>query len=353
MPKKYSISDFNIDISKIPPEIEAISSSFTRGRKNKLEKKYASAFDFLAILYHLRFEEKLEKSEIAEKLNSRVVPIHNHLYNFSWHYSPDYEENKLLSKKVLESNKGILADAKNNSNLLDIDNSEKLKEAIENAKNIQKKSYLNLGFKSSEEYARVFYYLYVEKHLSAKDIMPIFGLTYGAIHLRLKTLGINWNYEEGIKAKKNRKSQDYGKSFLAGQRTRTKHHSSTSTKNEYRARVRISQFIDECLNDSKYEIIVGLTNTAILGGYEIDIPVIIYNRENNQIYRFAIEYNGDYYHSEERDTAKKILATQKNWHYLAIIESSKNQYSNNLGLLDKRVREICEEIKNIVITQEQ
>lgn len=351
MIKKISINDFNIDISKIPPEIEVLSNSFTKARKSKLEKKYASTFDFLAILYYLRFEKKLEISDIAEKLGSKVVPIHNHLYNLSWHYSQSFEENKLISRKVSGTKENILADAKNNSILLNSDISPKLKEVIENVQNIQKKSYLNLGFKSSEEYARVFYYLCVEKHLSARDIMSLFDFTYGTVHLRLKNLGLNLSHEEGIEAKKNRKSQDYGKSFRSGQRTRTKHHSSTSTKNEDRTRIRISQFIDECLNDSKYETIVGLSNTAILGGREIDIPVVIYNRENNRIYRFAVEYNGDYYHSEERDTDKKMLAKQKSWHYLAIVESSSSQYSNDLGILDKRVHEICEEIKSIVIAQ--
>lgn len=351
MVNKIGISDFNIDISKIPPEIEAISNSLAKVRKTHLEKKYASAYDFLVILYHLRFEEKLEESEIAEKLHSRVVPIYNHLYNFSWHYSPNYEDNKSIFLKVLESKEDTLTDAKNNSIFINTDTSRKLKEAIVSAKNIREKSYTNLGFKSSEEYARVFYYLYIEKGLSARDIMALFGLTYGTAHLRLKNLGLNLSHEEGIKAKKNRKSQDYGESFRAGKRTRTKHHLSTSSKNEDRLRVRISEFIDDCLNDSKYEAIVGLNNTAILGSLEVDIPIVIYNRENNQIYRFAIEYNDEYYHSKERDANKKVLANQKGWHYLEVVESSSNQISNDLGLLDKKVREICEEIKNNVKAQ--
>lgn len=339
-------------MGRIPKDIDDISKSLPKIRKIRLENTYASMYDFLVILYYFRFVEKLSNREISEKLNLQVVDIHLHLYDLGWHYSENYEENKTCFEEELAKFKDLLEEAKKESYLIDINEKVKLKEAINKVKSISKKSYLNLGFKTGEEYARVFYYLKFIKNMSAKELEILFNLTYCTIHYRLRALGFNQSHEEGIGAKKNRGSQNYPKSISAGKKTRIKALKDTftngSSKNQEYIRAQIPNTIVNFLDNSEYEVIVGLSNTGILGSLEIDIPIVIYNPKNDMLFRFAIEYNSSYYHNKEGDNFKRILATKKGWYYIPVIELSNGRFSNNRKLLDDEVNKICLTIKRKV-----
>jgi hypothetical protein len=353
MEKKLSIEDFNIDISTIPQDVKDLYNSFSKIRKSMLGKYYASGYDFIIIiLYYLIFVEKLEKSEIAQKLGLRVVNVHEHLYDFAWNYSNDYAENKIISEKELVKLQEDLAEAKENSRLLDENEHIKLKEAIEKVKNIQEKSYLELGFKTREEYARTIYYLIFFKYFSPKNLVRLFNITISVAHLRLKTLGLNLSHVEAIKIKKEQGTQNYSVSLSRGKITRAKSqlkNFSTGSKNEDYFRKQLSNMIYQYLDSGKHEVVVGLSNTGILGSLEIDIPIMVYDVVKNQVHRFAIEYSGNYFHTDEQDMSKKTLAESKGWHYLDVIENSDNQYSNNPGLLDPIIRGTCEKIKKIIL----
>jgi hypothetical protein len=352
MVKQLSIGDFNIDTNSIPQEVKDFYNSLSERRKTQLGKKFVSAYDFFIVLYHLRFVEKLEKSEIAEKM--RIVNIHEHLYNFAWNYSHDYAENKILSEKESAKLKGDLAEAKEKSLSLDENENQnsKLKEALRKVKSIRNNLFLDLGFNTGEEYIRTIYYLIFIKHLSTPKLVRLFNITISSAHDRLRALGFHLNHEDGIKNKKEQKTQNYEVSLRGGKITRAKsqrkHFSIGSSKNEDYFRRQLSDIIYEGYIDSKkYEVIVGLNNIGILGTLEIDIPTIVYDVAKNQIHRFAIEYNAGYFHTNEEDMNKKALAESKGWHYLAILDKSK--YSNNPDLLDPIVRETCEKIQKIII----
>jgi len=74
------------------------------------------------------------------------------------------------------------------------------------------------------------------------------------------------------------------------------------------------------------------------------------NLENRKIHRFAIEYNGVYYHSKKRDLQKESKATQKGWHYLEVNDLPR--YSNSRELFDRKIHEICKTISDTVINRE-
>lgn len=351
MAVKIILSNFRIDPNNIPIEVENKYQSLSNSSKQKLEKHYGSARNFLAVLYHLWFVEKLEKNEIAAKFQVNPVNIHMQLYNFSWYYSHDYSENKLIFEDTFKKSQGVLLEAKSASQLLDINLHRKLQNALDNIQRINPKTYQHLGIKTKEEYIRLIYYLIYEKHFSPKMLIPLFNLKLGAINLRLKTLGFNASHEEGIAGKKERKSQNYETSIRSGKKTRAKEqlkNFSTGSKNQDYIRTQLANYIYDYFNSKRYEAIIGVSNTGILGSLEIDIPVIIYNIEERQIWRFAIEYNGDYFHSEKRDKSKRILAENKGWYYLEIIEQSSAGYSNKPQLLDPYVHELCKKIKEFV-----
>lgn len=354
MPIKINLSDFDINPEKIPQEVEDKYHLLPNGSRVQIERVYGSARNLLALLYQLWFVEKLEKSEIATKLNIQTENVHIQLYNLSWYYSNDYNQNKQLFEKDIKETKSMLAEAKTKSLLLDVATNEhsKLNGAINRTKQIHQKTYLNLGFRTGEEYARTLYYLIYVKHLSPIKLIPVFNLTFGTIQLRLQTLGLNASHEEGIANKKERKSQNYEKSIRAGKKTRAKSQLesiSIGSKNQDYVRTQLSNYVYDYFDSKRYEAIIGLSNTGILGSLEIDIPVIIYDVTERKIYRFAVEYNGSYFHSVTDDENKKELAEKKGWHYLAIIETSSDRFSNDSKLLNTFVHELCHQMKNIVI----
>jgi hypothetical protein len=355
MPIKIQISDFAINPKNIQQEVENKYRSLSKASKTNIDKIYGSAYEFLAVLYHLWFVEKLEKSEIAAKLNVQTENVHIQLYNFSWYYSNDYVQNKQLFEDDIKKTKDMLVEAKTKALLLDLNANEhsKLKDAVNRTKQIHKKAYINLGINSGEEYARTLYYLIYVKHLSPIKLIPLFNLSFGTIQLRLRMLGLNASHEEGIASKKGRKSQNYEKSIRSGKKTRAKTQLrtfSTGSNNQDYLRTQLGNFIydDGYLDSTRYEVIVGISNTGILGSLEIDIPIVVYDVKCKQVHRFALEYNGDYFHTAERDENKRVIAESKGWHYLEVIETSSSRYSNNPKLLDSRVHDLCHKIKNAI-----
>jgi len=346
MAKKIKIEDFNIDISVIPQDVKDLYNSWSKIRKSTL------GYDFIIILYYLRFVEKLEKSEIAQKMGAQVVNIHERLYDVAWNYSNDYAENKILSENDLIKLQGDLVEAKEKSRLLDENEHIKLKGAIQKVKNVREKLYLSLGFKTGEEYIRTIYYLIQFKYFSPKNLARLFNMTIGVVHSRLQALGLNVSHDEGIRIKKEQKTQNYSGSLSSGKITRAKsqfRNFSTGSKNEDYFRRQLSNMIYQYIDNEKYEVVVGLSNTGILGALEIDIPIMIYDVTKNTVYRFALEYNGNYFHTDKEDMSKEILSESKGWRYLNIVESSNNPYSNNQKLLDPIIRETCEKIKEIIL----
>ena len=321
------------------------------GSRRGLDNAYGSGYDFLVVLYYLWFEEKLEKSEIAERLGIENISVHTQLYNFSWHYSNNFEENQTAFFQEKRKNDLVLKTAKKEAPSLKPNEHPRLKQALTYAQKTQRRTYENYGFSSAEEYIQVLYYLRFISGLSAKEIMPLFRIQYRTLQGHLKRFGLNVSVREGVTEKKERGSQNYITTNLSKRKTTAKaqrKNYSTGSKNEIYARKQLSNFLYDYIQYDKYEVVVGLSNIGILGSLEIDIPVMVYDIVNKRLFRFAIEYNGDYYHTEKRDKNKISVAKRKGWRYLAIVEDTNHQYSNRTDLLDQRIRELCQEIKDIV-----
>lgn len=354
MSKKIDTSEFSIDQNAIPEEVSEKIKSLSLNTRSMVEKIYGSSYDFFIFLYHLWFIEKLEKSEIAEKLGVQSENIHIHLYNLSWYYSNDYIENQKYFERDYVSTKALLEEAKKEAMQLDENDPEHktLRNALNKSDNLRKSSYKKLGFTSKEEYTRVLYYMIEAQNIAPIKLIPIFNQSYGVIQKKLRSLGLNVTQEKGIARKTKRKSQNYEKSLRSGKKTRAKAqlaNFSTGSKNQDYVRIQLSNFIYDYINSSRYECIVGMSNTGILGTLEIDIPLVIYDRNTQKTYRFAIEYNGDYFHTADEDINKKNIATEKGWNYMSIQETSSMRYSNNQKLLDQHVFNLCKKIKESIV----
>ena len=65
---KININDFGLDSDDIPPAVEELFNKMSSLQIAKLNIAHGSAFDFIRVLFHLNFVERLSVSQIAEKL---------------------------------------------------------------------------------------------------------------------------------------------------------------------------------------------------------------------------------------------------------------------------------------------
>jgi len=356
MTKRIKITDFNVDVRKIPKDINTIVQNMPSKQRYSLDKEYGSAKEFLTVLFDLRFNKKLEKSEISARLGLKPPNLHAILYNFHWDLSSDYKENNEKFEYKLEKLRSGLAEAKEKSRLLDINQYDILKIALEPESSYHKDTfYKKLGSNNKEEYIRLLFYLIFIEGYQTRDLALLFNISVGTTHDRLRTLGFNLSLEEGIKRKTEQSTQDYLQTFRSNKKTRLNsqlRNLSSGSKNEDVLRKYLSLCIHDpvCLDNKKYEVIVGLSNAEILDGLEIDIPVVIFNIEEHEVFRFAIEYNDTYLHKVERDNAKESIAKSKDWIYLPIVESSETHYSNKPEELRIKAQELIDRMLQIMKT---
>jgi len=346
MINKLQIHGFDIDTEKIPmKDIEVKYNTLSKKRKSFFKQKFNADHDFLILLFQLKFIERIGNNEIAKRLGYKNAQnVHHLLYDLGWHPSSDNIDNNTLQK------------ARDASASLDAHASQhrKLKISIEKAIKISRNSYLKLGFKSSEEYARVFYYLKDIEKLSPKEISQLFKLTLGMTQNRIKSLGLNESLAEGMKGKKERKSQNYPESRRAANITRRKaqyeNFAPTSSSNEEYFRRQLSDVIYSHFDPKKeFEIVVGVNNFGIIT-LEVDIPILIYKPKQNELFRFAIEYKDPRVHIPQKDLKREKLLTQKGWNYLEVIDIP--EYSNNRIIFDRKINEVCSYIASFIDANE-
>ena len=346
---KKNLQSFNISKETLPTTLIEMSEKVTGTRKYKIEENYETVYDFFGIIYYFRFIEKLESSEIADILGIQVEPLHIHLYNLRWHYSKVYEKNYEEfenEKKVLNE---VYKKTKDLACKLDLDSHPKIRESLLKSRKVSESSYVKLNFDSLEDYIKTFYHLIYIDDLTSVQLSILFDLTYTTVHYRLKKLGFNLNHAEGIVKKRKNNRHNYEKTERAKKITTIKNqvtNSSTGSKNENYARFLLANFLYDYFDSKVFDIVVGVNNTGILLSREVDIPLMIHNRDKNILYKFAVEYNGEIFH--ENDKEKIEITRERGWIYIPILEQVNNRASNNPKIIEKLVRDICEKIKKYV-----
>jgi len=345
MSNKLQIHGFDMDADQIPmKDIEAKYNTLSKKRKYFFKQKFDADYDFLILLYHLKFIKRFGNREIAKILGYKnAVNVYLLLYDLGWDHPSDNIDNNTL-QKARDASASLDAHATQHG---------KLKVSIEKAITINNSSYLNLGFKSSEEYARVYYYLTDIEKLSPTEISHFFNLTLSMTQHHIKYLGLNKTRAEGMADKKRRGSHDYGEGGRAANITRRKaqykNFAPTSSSNEEYFRRQLSDVIYSHFDPKEFEIVVGVNNLGIITR-EVDIPVLIYKPKQNELFRFAIEYKDPRVHVPQKDLERENFLTQKGWNYLEVIDIP--EYSNNRYLFDDKVDEVCSYIASFIDANE-
>jgi hypothetical protein len=196
----------------------------------------------------------------------------------------------------------------------------------------------------------IFYFIYIMQFIlgyTTGEITDCFlTRTHRAVQKWIK--GMDWQLEASEVQQRivDRGKRDYKQIRNKSKESRLKNGIDRyeSLQEEY-ARKKLNYFLPQVFNDC--EVIVGLNNTSILDkGNEIDIPIVII--KNDTLYKFAIEYNGTYWHKEsERDIQKSKIIKRKGYILFSIVADGKtpNQRANQI---DSQIEAFAKEMMEIV-----
>lgn len=343
---KYALSDI-----KIPQELYQLSDNYTKKQIAAFQRDYGGIENYLRVLYHLWFIEKLQKSEIAQKIGVDSTAIHGQLYNLMLGESQDWETS-LQERETLIKNGSELREAGKQLNLDDIP---ELKEIVMNANRYTNRTKFS-QFSSEDEYLKVLAYYYLIKRMSPIEMIPVMREVLGTIQQRLRRFNLNLPFDVGIKGKMERGSQNYVLSFARKKLVTIKsqeENSNLATANQNRARNMLTAlvYMPDFFNRHEYIVIIGCDNTGILDAKEIDIPIVIQRRDNRQTYIFAMEYNGPY-HTKEQDEIKRKLAEKNGLIYEPLYEIG-SAISNSDNKLQLALRAVLTRIMANVKLQEE
>lgn len=117
-----------------------------------------------------------------------------------------------------------------------------------------------------------------------------------------------------------------------------------SRPEEY-TRKKLNNFLPQILKDS--EIIVGLNNISILDkSMEIDIPILVI--KNDKVYKFAVEYNGTYWHQNKERDIKKLDHITRKGYMLFSISADGNTLKQRIKQIDEQIELVAAEMIKIV-----
>ena len=191
-------------------------------------------------------------------------------------------------------------------------------------------------------------YIFHKNGYTPQEISDIYGKNYRTFQLLLKEVGLNrnrWQAQAIASTKRN-----YKEIQLKGRQTMVKNQTNIKGSSQ-------EQYIRELLNCTlpmefpNLEIIVGLNNKSILeNGKEIDIPIIIINKNN--IIKLAIEYDGSFWHQDiEEDKYKDNIINEKGYELFRISpkgQATLKQIRETIDFeIDKLIGYLREKINNV------
>ncbi len=195
-------------------------------------------------------------------------------------------------------------------------------------------------------------YLYKLRFICNAPMMIIgdfFNLTPSGMWRKMKAVG--WCYPMEEAHKLSSQVRDYSNIRIKSKKTLLENNTllvGSSPENYVRHKLNI----DIPLKLPDAEVIVGVNNQSILkDGYEVDIPIIILYKNN--IYKYAVEVDGDYWHSSEiriqKDMEKQKELSLSDYKMFRVIQTTYSSVKNIYGSIDEQIENISNSITNQVL----
>lgn len=359
---EYNLECYNTNSEYIKYLIRYCFNLLTSDEIIKELNKFKSInIDNSVIYFRLNLKSK-EYEEFKKYKNTITLCTFNQVINsFMFYFINEIEKNKeKATKNIIILNNKIKSKEKNYKQtdtiimnfpkeILDYKlNMEEEKiiirklEEVMKGKNVKALKQIDTYYFLSNLYKMQFIFKY-----ASSEIAQCFNRDIRVIQTWLKS--INWNidsYEAQQRA--SDRLRDYKQIRLKSKETLSKRVLVGSNPEDY-IRHKFNLSLPLYFN----EVIVGLNNLSILdNGKEIDIPIIII--QDNNIYKFAVEVNGDIWHQDnEKENLKTNLAKGRGYKLFYILLSGntriqKNEYGKVDEQIDNIIKQISKEInKNI------
>lgn len=311
---EFDRSKINVDLSVF----------YGRVKKHKhwtlrVVSDWGSVENYVDLLYWMKFKKKYNPTQIIEITGIRTFP--KAYYNIGWGSTTyDFEQcNNAYNERLKELFELRDSFDINSSIFEEQEFLEKTKEA--NSK-LSRKMCPYYSVKSVDELIKRLYYYHHKQELSTFELSILFGASQRSIEKLLTKTGLGITKSESQKRAASKR--DYGRVFTTQRHTRASslvRNGFFGSRAENTVRTILATKLENLLAD-KYEIIVGLNTTTIIPPLEIDIPVILIEKNTEKIIKIAIEVDGEKYHQsprmQSRDANKDYVVKAHGWHMVRV-----------------------------------
>jgi len=181
-------------------------------------------------------------------------------------------------------------------------------------------------------FAEVLKHLRVNECLTCKQIGELLDCTENTIQEWMSKLQVQMTVSEARVQSIKTGRTDYSQIHKKIRNGAARYLARGSSKEEI-VRIELKSFFEEKL-PSFFDFVIGFTNWSILRDREVDIPVILINKNNNKFYKIAIEYDGSKFHNEEYNTEKGNRLNAEGWQYYNIYDNNLNRFELNERIED-------------------
>ena len=358
--KVIDIKAIGVNPSEISHDLTKYYERFTKKQKAPIEKKYNSVIDYVNLLYWLKFVKKQDYYEMAKVLQISNTNVYCRFYDLGWGYCGNFEKNiESLKEEIAyldsireKAMSASIDDIIKNSVKKDMSN-EELENDIRKNYNIKlnKNSYQEYGFTTKKQYINTLYYLSKCEELTRNQIALFFGTTGNAMYNKLRRLGLNLDLFEAQQNIIKNSRRNYQQIMNTGRNTiakRLRKNEQAGSNSENLARMQFECNLYNYIDKNKYYYTVCINSNNIIPPKQVDIPILVFDKSSNKIYKFAVEYNGDAYHEKERDENKETELHEIGWIYMVLWEFGNTKTQKEFGNIDCQIENVCQQIKEYV-----
>lgn len=190
----------------------------------------------------------------------------------------------------------------------------------------------------------VLYDKYVNEGLSTYKIAALFKTDNGTIYNKIKIYGFNRDRKSARKKLIENGDVNY-KEIGYKARATMKKSISHSNNQEMARELFKAKFEKRILFDDSIknlEVIIGYNEWSILKVKEVDIPIIIYDNKFDVFYKYAIEYNGDKWHTLNKTKDKMKMLNDSRWKFKIVVDDL--SFEKIEIQIEKIVNEIISEV---------
>ena len=339
---KKEISQLSLEILNIPEkDIDRDLSEYISLIESKklslfhILKRWKSAKDYVYALYWLKFIKKLSYSEMEDEY--KLFGARNLYYTniLNWHYNTNnfdeclklYNEEKLRLSKVFQDS------LKNMNFIMD----QEYISFYEKAKKQKFPQSLTI-YKSKGQLLSSLWYMIKICKLSPKEVSIATNSSVIAISRACRNYGISVPTDEAMKLSFGKQQRNFSASLMRARNTHLRTINKTvmmGSNLENYCRTYIDTNISKYIDITKFEVVVGVNSLNIIAGKEIDIPIIIINKLTNQVYKYALEIDGSFWHKirTQMDKRKNDLFVNSSWIFFRIvqeIDETKKELTNKI-----------------------